>query len=327
MGVQTADCRPFMEMFALSLVVTLLGSLPFLQLRRGLLDWSEDTRLTRHRLATVSLGPKDVFVINDLKLAKELFDKDEFTARAITEWVEVFKRRKGKLRGILHTEGHNWVKQRRSGLRTLRDLGFGRRTIEEIVNKEIDEIINKLGSSLGQDYLLGSDFNIPVVNVLWQLVAGYRFEEGDRRGRQVISNIEKIFRSFAFLSTFPLGLTKLFRKSFFEENLKIVTNQTNYILEQTEKHRATLDPENPRDFIDVYLISMEDDEGLNTDDLAINLFDFLLAGTETSSTTLKWVVLFLTLHQEVQDRCREEIIKVIGSNRCRLEDIPNLPYT
>ena len=58
----------------------------------------------------------------------------------------------------------------------------------------------------------------------------HRFEEGDRRGRQVISNIEKIFRSFAFLSTFPLGLTKLFRKSFFEENLKIVTNQTNYIL-------------------------------------------------------------------------------------------------
>ena len=29
----------------------------------------------------------------------------------------------------------------------------------------------------------------------------HRFEEGDRRGRQVISNIEKIFRSFAFLST------------------------------------------------------------------------------------------------------------------------------
>ena len=252
--MQTADCRPFMEMFALSLVVTLLvvagcgwylkrrrlppgppalpllGSLPFLHLRRGLLDWSEDTRLTRHRLATVSLGPKDVFVINDLKLAKELFDKDEFNKRAITEWVEVFKIRKGKLRGILATEGGDWVKQRRFGLRTLRDLGFGRRTIEEIVNKEIDEIINKLGSCLGQDYLLGSDFNIPVINVLWQLVAGYRFEEGDRRGRQVISNIEKIFRSFAFLSTFPLGLTKLFRKSFFEENLEIVTNQTNYIL-------------------------------------------------------------------------------------------------
>ena len=97
--------------------------------------------------------------------------------------------------------------------------------------------------------------------------------------------------------------------------------------EQIEKHRATLDRENPQDFIDVYLIAMEEDEGLNTDDLAMNLFDFLLAGTETSSTTLKWLVLYLTLHQEVQDRCREEILRVIGANRCRLEDIVNLPYT
>ena len=72
---------------------------------------------------------------------------------------------------------------------------------------------------------------------------------------------------------------------------------------------------------------MEEDEGLNKDDLALNLFDFLLAGSETSATTLKWLVLYLTLHQEVQARCREEILRVIGENRCRLEDIVNLPYT
>ena len=72
---------------------------------------------------------------------------------------------------------------------------------------------------------------------------------------------------------------------------------------------------------------MEDDEGLNTDDLAINLFDFLLAGTETSSTTLKWMVLYLTLQQEVQDRCREEIREVIGDKKCTLDDTLRMPYT
>ena len=72
---------------------------------------------------------------------------------------------------------------------------------------------------------------------------------------------------------------------------------------------------------------MEDDQALNKDDLAVSLFDFLLAGTETSSTTLKWVVLYLTLHQEVQDRCREEIREVIGDKKCSIEDIQSLPYT
>ena len=57
------------------------------------------------------------------------------------------------------------------------------------------------------------------------------------------------------------------------------------------------------------------------------LFDFLLTGTETSSTTLKWLVLYLTLHQEVQDRCREEIREVIGDNTCNIEDLQRLPYT
>ena len=64
---------------------------------------------------------------------------------------------------------------------------------------------------------------------------------------------------------------------------------------------------------------MEEDEGLNMDDLAISLFDFLLAGTETSPTTLKWLVLYLTIHQEVQARCREEIIRVIGAHHERPE--------
>ena len=35
----------------------------------------------------------------------------------------------------------------------------------------------------------------------------------------------------------------------------------------------------------------------NTDELKNCIWDFLNAGTETSSTTLKWAVLYLTLHQ------------------------------
>ena len=34
------------------------------------------------------------------------------------------------------------------------------------------------------------------------------------------------------------------------------------------------------------------------------IYDFFVAGTETSSTTLKWILLYLSLHQEVQHRAR-----------------------
>ena len=134
------------------------------------------------------------------------------------------------LRGIVANEGEAWVKQRRFGLRTLRDLGFGRRTIENIINEEIDQMMTKIAGDCERDsFLVASIFNIPLINVLWQLVAGHRFDEADPEGRNVIDNIVKIFKNYISLSTYPLSLTKLFRGTFFEENLNIVRNQRGYI--------------------------------------------------------------------------------------------------
>ena len=81
----------------------------------------------------------------------------------------------------------------------------------------------------GENFLVDSVFNIPVINVLWQLVAGYRFDKNVSEERNVINNITKIFKNYFSLITFPLSLTKLFRKNFFEENLKVVKNMRKHI--------------------------------------------------------------------------------------------------
>ena len=132
------------------------------------------------------------------------------------------------LRGIIANENEGWVKQRRFGLKTLRDLGFGRRTIEDIINEEIDQMMTKICEEC-ESFRVDSIFNIPLINVLWQLVASHRFDEADSEGRNVINNIVKIFKNYLSLITYPLSLTKLFRKNFFEENVKIVRNQRKYI--------------------------------------------------------------------------------------------------
>jgi len=56
------------------------------------------------------------------------------------------------------------------------------------------------------------------------------------------------------------------------------------------------------------------------------MMDFFGAGTETSSNTLKWIVLYLTLYQDVQDRCRSEIESVLGNSSCQVSHMPRLPY-
>ena len=96
--------------------------------------------------------------------------------------------------------------------------------------------------------------------------------------------------------------------------MKIFKAQNNFFLEEIKRHQDTLDVLNPRDFIDVYLTEMENssNEDLTLGDLGSAMCDMFVAGTETSSTTLKWILLYLVLYQDVQEKCREEIHRVIG---------------
>ena len=101
-----------------------------------------------------------------------------------------------------------------------------------------------------------------------------------------------------------------------------------FFTSEIAKHQKSLDPSQSRDFIDVYLTEMRTNSGLNIDDLACIMADFLAAGTETSSTTLKWILLYLTLYPSVQERSREEIEHVLGSDgRCEMSHLKSLPYT
>ena len=46
-------------------------------------------------------------------------------------------------RGIIHTQGDHWMTQRRFSLKTLKDFGFGRKSLEGEISTEIDLIIEE----------------------------------------------------------------------------------------------------------------------------------------------------------------------------------------
>lgn len=61
--------------------------------------------------------------------------------------------------------------------------------------------------------------------------------------------------------------------------------------------------------------------------LVCTLRDFFLAGSETTTTTLKWSWAFLVNHPEIQSKMREEIDDVIGSRPVSLADRDKMPFT
>lgn len=311
----------------------LVGSFPFLSLKNGVLDWVLDTSVTQNKLSTVHLAFFKLFVINDYELAKELFGRNDFSARPSSAFHKENRFNGPYEQGIIHTSGAHWAVQRRFALKTLKDFGFGKKSLESVINNEIDEVIQCFRSHKGEDFLLQHDFNIPIINILWQLIAGYRFtkEKKHEHGLRMVNSVNESFQTGIKTAVFPLWFNKLFPEfSGYRKKVKIFKAQNNFFLEEIKRHQDTLDVLNPRDFIDVYLTEMENssNEDLTLGDLGSAMCDMFVAGTETSSTTLKWILLYLVLYQDVQEKCREEIHRVIGKEtRFQLSMLSGLPYT
>ena len=69
-----------------------------------------------------------------------------------------------------------------------------------------------------------------------------------------------------------------------------------------------------QDFIDVYIKEMESNPALNDHDLVGICMDFFEAGGETVGSTLAWVLMYLALYPDIQEKCFAEIYGALGKN-------------
>ncbi|XP_019206873.1 cytochrome P450 2J6 [Oreochromis niloticus] len=99
-----------------------------------------------------------------------------------------------------------------------------------------------------------------------------------------------------------------------------------------KEHRENLNPSSPRDYIDAFLIEMgekeDKDSGFSLSNLCFCTLDLFGAGTETTTTTLHWGLLYMIYYPDIQEKVQAEIDAVIGSSRQpSMTDRENMPYT
>ncbi|XP_060921608.1 cytochrome P450 2K1-like [Labrus mixtus] len=63
------------------------------------------------------------------------------------------------------------------------------------------------------------------------------------------------------------------------------------------------------------------------DNLLVTVSNLVSAGTDTTSSSIRYGLLLMAKNPTIQERVQEEMNRVVGSRQVRVEDRKNLPYT
>ncbi|NWW73133.1 CP2H2 protein, partial [Climacteris rufus] len=146
-----------------------------------------------------------------------------------------------------------------------------------------------------------------VSNIICSIVFGDRFDYEDKKFLDLIHMLDEntklqlclqaqLYNFFPTIMEYVPGPHKQLAKNF----EKVDRFTTEIIME----HQKTLDPACPRDFIDAFLNKMEQEKGnghseFTVETLSRTTLDLFLAGTGTTSTTLRFAILILHKYPEI----------------------------
>ncbi|XP_065602376.1 cytochrome P450 2C9-like [Cyrtonyx montezumae] len=283
---------------------------------------------------SVQLGPTPVVVLSGYEVVKEaLIDRgDEFAARGHMPIGD----RANKGLGIVFSNNEEWLQVRRFALTTLRNFGMGKRSIEERIQEEAEHLLEEITKTNRMPFDPTFKLSCAVSNVICSIVFGKRFDYKDKKFLSLMNNMNNVFEMMnsrwgqlyqmfsSILDYLPGPHNNIFKE---------IDAVKAFVAEEVKLHQASLDPSAPQDFIDCFLSKMQEEKDnpkshFHMKNLITSTFDLFIAGTETTSTTVRYGLLLLLKYPKIQEKVQEEIDRIVGrSRRPCVADRTQMPYT
>ncbi|XP_069584440.1 cytochrome P450 2K6-like isoform X1 [Ranitomeya imitator] len=236
--------------------------------------------------------------------------------------------------GIPFSHGENWRAMRRFTLSKLRDFGMGKKTIEDRIIEECGFLTRKLESLEGKPTELTTKTNFAIGNIIISIILGHRLDYEDPALFKVMTIIDENMRLLGSSSIALYNVLPGF-KYVSDAHIKIMKNVKElhtFFNNKFVEHLKTLDKDDQRGYIDAFLIKQEEEKldpntYFHENNLLSILTTLFMAGTDTTSSTIRWAITFMVLKPEIQKRVHDEIDKVIGSAVPRIDHRKDMPYT
>uniref|UniRef100_A0A452HU02 unspecific monooxygenase n=1 Tax=Gopherus agassizii TaxID=38772 RepID=A0A452HU02_9SAUR len=281
---------------------------------------------------TIYLGSERVVVLYGYEIMKESLIGlgEEFSGRGtLPPFISVLF----PFPGIVFSNGERWKKLRRFALTNLRNFGMGKKSIEARIQEETHFLVERLRNTHGQPFDPTLFLTHAVSNVICSIIFGDRFDYEDKKFPKHLTVLYQTCYDPLEHTAPPPGLYNFFPTLMdyipgpHHKLFKNAQEFRRFVLERVNMHKESLDPSCPRDFIDAFFIKMEEVcEGSSPSHLlTVELF---VAGTGTTSITMKFGLLILLKYPEIEEKVYEEIDLVIGRSRSPcMADRSQMPYT
>ena len=208
-----------------------------------------------------------------------------------------------------------------TALSILKEFGFGKRLMEYRIQIEVGDFICKVKGQNGRPFNPDLMIMSSVMNIIHSILFGTRLEYGGPKIDQIIDVIHRLAASFLpELVSFPqLRYIPYYRRKW-NAAIAVFIELSLYVGTAIDESRSD---KNLECFVNSYLEIDPDRMKLNT-----HLSNLLTAGAETSTMTLRWCLIILANHPDVQARLQKEIDAVVprGERLPSLDDRSRLPY-
>ncbi|XP_078618186.1 steroid 17-alpha-hydroxylase/17,20 lyase-like [Branchiostoma floridae x Branchiostoma japonicum] len=285
---------------------------------------------------SLKMGMTDVVVLNSLDAVKEAFVKKgvDFAGRPKILSNEILT--EGGQDIAFTDYSPTWKLHRKLFYGAIRGYALGQ-NLQTKVHESLEDTIAEFSKMEGQAVDLEVYIYKLVYNVICSTAFGVRYNMADEDFNTLMKISKDMTETlgqglladvYPSLRLLPSPALTAFRKMT-EQSLTI---QQRHL----EEHRETFDPSNLRDITDHMIKAQKDAEeegiqdihSLTDTHLRQTMNDVFVGGTDTTIWTLRWAILFLATHPEIQEKVAAELDSVVGRDRLpELSDREATPCT
>ncbi|XP_071959870.1 cytochrome P450 2U1-like [Antedon mediterranea] len=296
---------------------------------RTFASWAKDYG----SIFTIRIAGLNVVVLNDFEVAKEAFIKSTNVCSDRPALPDL-KHGYSISGSLVFENGPVWKERRRWALRAFRNFGVGKRSLENRINEEARYMCNEIEKKANTSSTFDAChfINNALSNIICSISFGQRFEYSDAEFKVLLESLSKVFGTLSQVSLsnfFPF----LWNTRYRSKERKLIATVRNFIVQIVDAHKSTFDPEDIRDMIDHYIAEIIrqklDKKEIVFDSGVIwrGVLDLFQAGTETATTTMMWILLYLLNYPEVYQKAQNEIEEILGRDQTpSWSDRDKLPY-